>query len=124
MYDYFKQFGSIYKVVIPYDHTFIHTNGFKGYALVTFEDSTGVNSALNKKEHFIADKKVCCTMALTKKKAKEAVAEKSRRKLYIGGIAKETTIETLEQYFAKYGEISSIYLIYHIGTNINKGFGF
>lgn len=106
MYEYFSRFGKIYKVLIPYDASFKKTKGFKGYALVTFEDQKGLNKALNFKEHVVSERKVHCSMALTKKDAKKAIVERSKRKLYIGGIDKETTEETLMVYFSKFGKVN------------------
>lgn len=45
-------------------------------------------------------------------------------KLYVGGLAYETTENELQELFAKYGTVESVAIIMDRDTNRSKGFGF
>ena len=45
-------------------------------------------------------------------------------KLYVGGLAYETTEKELEELFAKHGTVESVAIIMDRDTNRSKGFGF
>lgn len=45
-------------------------------------------------------------------------------KLYVGGLAYETTEDQLKEVFAEFGEVTSVSIIMDRGTNRSKGFGF
>ena len=45
-------------------------------------------------------------------------------KIYVGGIAYETTEEKLKDTFAKFGEVASVSIIMDRDTGQSKGFGF
>jgi len=50
--------------------------------------------------------------------------EEQSRKLFIGGLSFETTDDSLNDYFAKYGEITDCVVIKDSETQRSKGFGF
>lgn len=45
-------------------------------------------------------------------------------KIYVGGIAYETTEDKLKEAFAEFGEVVSVNIITDRDTNQSKGFGF
>jgi len=87
---YFAKYGIIHKVIIPYEEH-KKTQQFKGYALITFEDPECVKTCLNEKNHIILNRKVHCSLALSKKEARQIIADKSKRKLFVGGLSQKTT---------------------------------
>lgn len=48
----------------------------------------------------------------------------SDRKVYVGGLAPETTQESLEQYFSSYGDVEDVVVMMDKATNRSRGFGF
>ncbi|GAB4849120.1 hypothetical protein Ancab_003928 [Ancistrocladus abbreviatus] len=54
----------------------------------------------------------------------EITTEVKRGKLFIGGISRDTTEETLKEHFAKYGELEECLVIRHKQTGVCRGFGF
>uniref|UniRef100_F6Z145 RRM domain-containing protein n=1 Tax=Ciona intestinalis TaxID=7719 RepID=F6Z145_CIOIN len=55
---------------------------------------------------------------------KGATEEEQLRKLFIGGISYETTDESMNDYFSKYGKIEDCVVIKDSSTGRSKGFGF
>ena len=45
-------------------------------------------------------------------------------KIFVGKLSYDTTEDTLKDFFAQYGEVSSVAIIKDRGTNMSKGFGF
>eukprot|EP00927_Polykrikos_kofoidii_P077426 TRINITY_DN74363_c0_g1_i1.p1 TRINITY_DN74363_c0_g1~~TRINITY_DN74363_c0_g1_i1.p1 ORF type:complete len:311 (+),score=26.73 TRINITY_DN74363_c0_g1_i1:191-1123(+) len=52
------------------------------------------------------------------------MADLSDNKIYVGGLAPETSNETLEAHFSQYGEIVDCVVMIDKGTNRSRGFGF
>lgn len=48
----------------------------------------------------------------------------SDRKVYCGGLAPESTQESLEQHFSKYGDVEDVVIMMEKATNRSRGFGF
>ena len=127
---YFSSFGEVTKVTIPYGKK---ENDFKGYAQVIltfskknqvlFKQCENVTNCL-KSKHIINDRQVNCKKALNKIQAQKETKKKSQKKLFIGGLASETTEADLEKYFKQFGTIENIYQIYDKETFISRGFGF
>jgi len=92
--------------------------------LITFEDPECVKTCLNEKNHIILNRKVHCSLALSKKEARQIIADKSKRKLFVGGLSQKTTQETLFEHFSKFGAIDTAYLIYDKNSNNSRCFGF
>ena len=45
-------------------------------------------------------------------------------KLYVGGLSYDTNESTLEELFAKHGNVASVNIIKDRGSGMSKGFGF
>ena len=98
--EYFEQFGKVFKVIIPFDST-KKNHEFKGYALVTFHHPEDVQAVLTLKKHVILNrkvhffllktKKVHCSMALSKKDARQVTSDRCKKKLFVGGLSQKTS---------------------------------
>lgn len=54
----------------------------------------------------------------------EAMDVSEKTKLFVGGVSKETTEETLRQHFSRFGEVEESLIIRDRFTGIARGFGF
>ena len=97
--EYFEQFGTVIKVIIPFDSTKKH-HEFKGYAQVTFQKPKDVQYVLGLKKHIILNRKVFfsllkkqvhCSIALSKKDARQITADRCKKKLFVGGLSQKTS---------------------------------
>lgn len=120
---YFEKFGSIYKVIIPVDDS-KGCAEFKGYALVSVENPEVVDEILRVQKHTILNRKVHCSRALGKKEARNMTTQRTKKKLFVGGLSQKTTEDSLVKYFAQYGALDSAYLIFDKNSNNSRCFGF
>jgi len=91
---------------------------------VTFNCQEGVNNVLAINDHVILDRKVQCSLALSKREAKLITNEKCKKKFYVGGLSQRTTDAHLRNYFSQFGHLITVYLIYDRHTNKTRCFGF
>lgn len=54
----------------------------------------------------------------------KSTSESRRQKLFVGGLCRETSDETLKAYFSKYGELSDSVVIRDMNTKESRGFGY
>merc|ERR1712066_284740 len=99
------------------------SNENRGFAFIIFEDEESYQDALNNPK-YIHGRRIECKEALNKKRAKKKVDDEKYKKIFVGGLSRETSEEDLNDYFSKFGEVYKAYLIYDKFTNVSRCFGF
>eukprot|EP00928_Gymnodinium_smaydae_P078665 TRINITY_DN62772_c0_g1_i1.p1 TRINITY_DN62772_c0_g1~~TRINITY_DN62772_c0_g1_i1.p1 ORF type:complete len:321 (-),score=97.11 TRINITY_DN62772_c0_g1_i1:258-1169(-) len=135
---FFGQFGAIQELQMKYDDW----GGFRGFGFITFADAASVDAVVANGENNILDGKwVDCKPAMkglsqAGGKGKDAGYGKAGkggcggeevvnpRKLFIGGLPREATEETLTAFFQQFGAIEKLDVKMDAATGGSRGFGF
>jgi len=115
--DYFKQYGEIKECVIMRDP---FSKRSRGFGFVTFTNPVSVEKVVKKSSHIIDGKKVDPKLAIPRK----SPVQNQFKKVFIGGLASDTTISDVREYFEKYGKVTEVLLMYDKQTRRLRGFGF
>ncbi|XP_065054704.1 RNA-binding protein Musashi homolog 2-like isoform X3 [Rhopilema esculentum] len=115
--NYFKQYGAIKESVIMRDPV---TRRSRGFGFVTFLNSSSVDKVVKKANHMVDGKKVDPKIAIPRKVPKQ----NQFKKIFIGGLASDTTTNDVREYFEKYGKVTDVLLMYDKQTRRLRGFGF
>ena len=115
--EYFSGYGTIKDVVVIKDP---ETKKSRGFGFVTFEEISNVDAAQSSRPHTIEGKEVDTKIALSR----DSRDNKEISKMFVGGLAKDTTEEQMREAFEKFGEVKSISIIKDKNTQEPRGFGF
>jgi len=124
-FEHFSQFGEIVDKVIIVDP---HTKESRGFGFITYSSSQSVENAFKNRPHTIDNKPLDIKRAMPRE-FNTAGAHAKTKKLFIGGIAPDTTEDTLRTYIESrhstdIGKIESVFIATDKETGKNKGFGF
>ncbi|KAG5449974.1 Chromatin assembly complex, subunit 3, partial [Clonorchis sinensis] len=119
--EYFQRFGEVKECMIMRDPL---TKRSRGFGFVTFCDSVCVEKVLESAPHFLDSKKIDPKLAVPRKPGQNAKLTTRTKRVFIGGVATQTTNEELSEYFSQYGKIESCELMMDKATNRHRGFGF
>uniref|UniRef100_A0A671U4E8 Musashi RNA binding protein 1b n=1 Tax=Sparus aurata TaxID=8175 RepID=A0A671U4E8_SPAAU len=86
--EYFCKYGEVKECMVMRDPP-----GFSGFGFVTFVDQAGVDKVLAQTRHEL-DSKTLVTRT---------------KKIFVGGLSVNTTIEDVKQYFDQFGKVSVVY---------------
>ncbi|KAK4337071.1 hypothetical protein RND71_043701 [Anisodus tanguticus] len=100
--EYFSKYGEITEVIVMKDPT---TRRSRGFGFVTFADVSAVDKVLEDVPHELDGKKM-----VTKTK-----------KIFVGGLAAQTTLEDVKNYFQLFGQIEDAMLMFDKQTNRHRG---
>jgi len=114
---YFKQYGEIKECVIMRDPC---TKRSRGFGFVTFVNPSAVEKVVKKSNHVVDGKKVDPKIAIPRKGSNS----NQFKKVFIGGLASDTTSNDIREYFEKYGKVTDVLLMYDKQTRRLRGFGF
>ncbi|XP_071848659.1 RNA-binding protein Musashi homolog 2-like isoform X4 [Apostichopus japonicus] len=117
--EYFCKFGEVRECMIMRDP---ESKRSRGFGFVTFVDPLSVDQVLQSGDHRVDDKKVDPKKAIPKKAQVKPVTR--TKKMFIGGLSQQTTVEDLKAYFAKYGQVEEASLMIDKNTKRSRGFGF
>lgn len=117
--EYFSAFGSVIDVKT------LRNSKKELYAFVTFQEEESVVEVLNTNHRF-RGRSISLSRAKdqTKNKKPEKFIEDAR-KIFVGGIPNQVTLEEFRQYFTQFGDIVDILLpLKSRRSKINSGYGF
>ncbi|CAH8453584.1 unnamed protein product [Dicrocoelium dendriticum] len=119
--DYFQKYGEIREFMIMRDPL---TKRSRGFGFVTFNDPMCVEKVLEAAPHILDSKKIDPKLAVPRKPGQGAKLTTRTKRVFVGGVAAQTTNEELSEYFSQYGKIESCELMIDKATNRHRGFGF
>lgn len=119
---HFQNFGVIQECTLMQDRG---TGRSRCFGFVTMRDKEAVDRILSA-EQVVDGKKVDCKKAVPKDvtQTAEATAAFRTRKLFVGGLPPEVTLEEFKEYFAQFGEIEDSVVMFDKQTRRPRGFGF
>ncbi|CAG0889669.1 unnamed protein product [Darwinula stevensoni] len=115
--EYFGVFGTVTDVLIMKDPM---TQRSRGFGFITFADATSVDKVLQVSSHTLDGKKIDPKHATPKSKK----GTTKTKKIFVGGLSQETSVEEVKQYFSQFGTVEEAVLLMDNQTKRHRGFGF
>ncbi|CAG02504.1 unnamed protein product [Tetraodon nigroviridis] len=94
----------------------------RGFGFVTFVDQAGVDKVLAQTRHELDSKTIDPKVAFPRRAQPKLVTR--TKKIFVGGLSVNTTIEDVKQYFDQFGKVDDAMLMFDKTTNRHRGFGF
>ncbi|NXV21228.1 MSI1H protein, partial [Cepphus grylle] len=94
----------------------------RGFGFVTFMDQAGVDKVLAQSRHELDSKTIDPKVAFPRRAQPKMVTR--TKKIFVGGLSVNTTVEDVKQYFEQFGKVS---LLRGVESNLfafSSGFGF
>lgn len=98
---YFETWGKVAHCVIKLDKM---TGNSRGFGFVTMETEDCLKKVLEVPEHRLKNKKI------DPKPAKPT--KEPNKKIFVGGLSPEVTEDQIKEYFAQYGHVKPLRMIY------------
>uniref|UniRef100_A0A8C9TMS0 RNA-binding protein Musashi homolog 2 n=1 Tax=Scleropages formosus TaxID=113540 RepID=A0A8C9TMS0_SCLFO len=119
MKNYFSKFGEVKECMVMRDPV---TKRSRGFGFVTFADQPGVDKVLAQTRHELDSKTIDPKVAFPRRAQPKLVTR--TKKIFVGGLSVNTTIEDVKQYFDQFGKVDDAMLMFDKTTNRHRGFGF
>ncbi|XP_056602604.1 RNA-binding protein Musashi homolog 1-like [Triplophysa dalaica] len=117
--EYFCKFGEVKDCMVMRDPV---TKRSRGFGFVTYLDQTGVDNVLAQNRHELDSKTIDPKVAFPRRAQPKLVTR--TKKIFVGGLSVNTTIEDVKQYFDQFGKVDDAMLMFDKTTNRHRGFGF
>ena len=129
---FFEQYGHVSQINFP---THKDTGRPKGFAFITFSESSSVDRVQRARPHKISGQEIETLRATPKEDLGNPMAEVRTKKIYIGGpsdavkightgLTDDMSDEDLEEYFGQYGTVVKVVQKCWPDTGKKKGFGY
>jgi len=115
----FQDCGTITDIHIIRDR---FTQRSQGYGFVTFSTTEGKNKAALKNGQTFFGRQL--KVNLEAKSKPDGGRVKTRQRLYVKNIPKETSEDQVKELFGQFGTVENFFFIKDHATNISRGFGF
>ncbi|XP_069475852.1 RNA-binding protein Musashi homolog 1 isoform X1 [Ambystoma mexicanum] len=117
--EYFGQYGEVKECLVMRDPL---TKRSRGFGFVTFMDQAGVDKVLAQTRHELDSKTIDPKVAFPRRAQPKMVTR--TKKIFVGGLSVNTTVEDVKQYFEQFGKVDDAMLMFDKTTNRHRGFGF
>ncbi|XP_075960722.1 RNA-binding protein Musashi homolog 1b isoform X4 [Anarhichas minor] len=117
--EYFCKYGEVKECMVMRDPV---TKRSRGFGFVTFVDQPGVDKVLAQTRHELDSKTIDPKVAFPRRAQPKLVTR--TKKIFVGGLSVNTTIEDVKQYFDQFGKVDDAMLMFDKTTNRHRGFGF
>ncbi|XP_043924823.1 RNA-binding protein Musashi homolog 1 isoform X3 [Protopterus annectens] len=117
--EYFSKFGDVKECMVMRDPV---TKRSRGFGFVTFTDQAGVDKVLAQPRHELDSKTIDPKVAFPRRAQPKMVTR--TKKIFVGGLSVNTTVEDVKQYFEQFGKVDDAMLMFDKTTNRHRGFGF
>uniref|UniRef100_A0A8C9DW91 Heterogeneous nuclear ribonucleoproteins A2/B1 n=1 Tax=Phocoena sinus TaxID=42100 RepID=A0A8C9DW91_PHOSS len=121
LWNHYQQWGYLTDCVLIRDPV---SQKSRRFGFVTFSSMAEVDAVMATRPHSIDGKTVTPKRAVPREDYGKPGALVTVKKLFVGGIAKDTEERHLRDYFEKYGKINAIELITDRQSGKKRGFGF
>ncbi|XP_060699725.1 RNA-binding protein Musashi homolog 1b isoform X1 [Hemiscyllium ocellatum] len=117
--EYFCKFGDVKECMVMRDPV---TKRSRGFGFITFVDQAGVDKVLAQPRHELDSKTIDPKVAFPRRAQPKMVTR--TKKIFVGGLSVNTTVEDVKQYFDQFGKVDDAMLMFDKTTNRHRGFGF
>ncbi|XP_053726305.1 RNA-binding protein Musashi homolog 1-like isoform X3 [Synchiropus splendidus] len=117
--EYFCKYGEVKECMVMRDPV---TKRSRGFGFVTFVDQAGVDKVLAQTRHELDSKTIDPKVAFPRRAQPKLVTR--TKKIFVGGLSVNTTIEDVKAYFDQFGKVDDAMLMFDKTTNRHRGFGF
>lgn len=130
--EYFMTFGAVQECVVMCDPA---THRSRGFGFITFVDPKACEVVMGAGPHMLDGHPIDPKPAIARgsrsnrspkpqKQDKSPHREYMTKKIFVGGLATDTTQELLTTFFADYGKVENVTLMFDRETKRPRGFGF
>jgi len=122
MLKYFSRYGEVIDCVVMKNPA---TGKSRGFGFVTFKDPSCVETVLANGPHVLDGRQIdpkACNPRSMNKGGKSA--ENLKRKIFIGGLPANCNEDMLKEFFASYGSVVDVVIMYDQQKQRSRGFGF
>uniref|UniRef100_A0A8P4FXJ0 RRM domain-containing protein n=1 Tax=Dicentrarchus labrax TaxID=13489 RepID=A0A8P4FXJ0_DICLA len=117
--EYFCKFGEVKECMVMRDPV---TKRSRGFGFVTYAEQAGVEKVLAQNRHELDSKTIDPKVAFPRRAQPKLVTR--TKKIFVGGLSVNTTIEDVKHYFDQFGKVDDAMLMFDKTTNRHRGFGF
>jgi len=121
MKEYFEKYGRLEDCVVM---KFPDSGRSRGFGFITYESSYMVDDCQRERPHTLDGRSVECKRATPKSQQSNPEAQASVKKIFVGNVIEEMKDSDIEEYFAKFGNVSNVQQMKWNDTGKKRGFGF